>query len=196
MVLDDLKTKDIILASGSPRRKQLLDALGIKFRVVIPDIYENYPPELERENIALYLAVKKAESVNKEKDNRQIIIASDTIVCIDDSVLNKPAGREEAGQMLRRLSGKDHFVITAVCIASSKKKHSFYAETKVTFAELHDDDIDYYIDRYRPYDKAGSYGIQEWIGYIGIDRIEGSYFNVMGLPVQRLYAELKHFINE
>ena len=196
MFLDDLKTKDIILASGSPRRKQLLDALGIKFRIVIPDICENYPPELEREKIALYLAVRKAESVNNAEDDRQIIIASDTIVCIEDSVLNKPAGRKEAIQMLRSLSGKDHYVITAVCIASNVKKRSFYAETKVTFAELPDDDIEYYIDYYRPYDKAGSYGIQEWIGYIGIEKIEGSYFNVMGLPVQRLYAELKNFINE
>lgn len=196
MLLEDLKKKDIILASRSPRRKQLLESLGIDFRIEKPDDCEKYPPGLEREEIALYIAVKKAESVIPGKAAGQIIIASDTIVCIDDTILNKPADRTEAVQMLKRLSGKEHFVITAVCIADIFKTRSFYSETKVRFAELPDEEIEYYIDHYKPWDKAGAYGIQEWIGYIGIERIEGSYFNVMGLPVQKLYAGLKEFIKE
>lgn len=196
MLLEDLKKKDIILASRSPRRKHLLQSLGIDFSVEAPGTSENYPPGLERQEIALYIAVKKAESVTAGKDTGQIIIASDTIVCIGDRILNKPANRNEAMQMLRQLSGNDHYVITAVCIADSLKKRSFYSETKVRFTKLQDEEIEYYIDRCQPWDKAGAYGIQEWIGHIGIERIEGSYFNVMGLPVQRLYAELKEFIKE
>ncbi|MDZ7738417.1 MAG: Maf family nucleotide pyrophosphatase [Bacteroidales bacterium] len=196
MLLEELKNKDIILASGSPRRKQLLQSLGIDFRIEKPEVSENYPPGLEREEIALYIAVKKAEAVIRGKDAGQIIIASDTIVCIDDRVLNKPAGREDAVQMLKQLSGNEHFVITAVCLADSRKMRSFFSETKVRFAELLDQEIEYYIDRYQPWDKAGAYGIQEWIGYTGIEWIEGSYFNVMGLPVQKLYDELKKFIKE
>ncbi len=194
MLLEELKKKDIILASRSPRRKQLLQSLGLEFSIEKPEVSENYPPGLEREEIALYIAIKKAESVTRESG--QIIIASDTIVCIDGLILNKPADREEAVQMLRQLSGREHCVITAVCIADNKKKRSFYSETKVRFTELQDEEIEYYIDHWQPWDKAGAYGIQEWIGYIGIERIEGSYFNVMGLPVQRLYAELKKFIEE
>ncbi|MGM0529360.1 MAG: Maf family nucleotide pyrophosphatase [Bacteroidota bacterium] len=196
---DEIKGKDIILASRSPRRKQLLSALGISFRVVEPTLSENYPGELEREEIALYLAGRKAESIINKKaagGGNTIVIASDTIVCIDDTILNKPASRQEAIKMLKMLSGNCHDVITAVCIADFKREHKFYSETKVYFTKLQDEEIEYYVDSHKPYDKAGSYGIQEWIGYIGIERIEGSYFNVMGLPVQKLYTELKNFITE
>jgi septum formation protein len=199
MLKEELKDKDVILASRSPRRKELLSSLGIDFRIVEPDDCENYPSSLKREEIALYLAGRKAESViEKERDKllNSIVIASDTIVCLDNIVLNKPASRKEAIQMLKKLSGKDHEVITAVCLAGNSRQHSFYSKTKVYFANLQDDEIEFYVDNYKPYDKAGSYGIQEWIGYIGIEWIEGSYFNVMGLPVQKLYTELKKFIKE
>lgn len=197
MLKEELKDKDVILASHSPRRKELLSALGISFRIVDPAVCENYPVSLKREEIALYLAARKAESViNKEKGKGSdpLVIASDTIVCLDNVILNKPANRKEAIQMLKKLSGTWHNVITAVCITGKKGQQSFYSETKVYFTKLQDEEIEYYVDNFRPYDKAGSYGIQEWIGFIGIERIEGSYFNVMGLPVQKLYRELKKFL--
>jgi len=199
MLKEGLKDKDIILASRSPRRKELLSSLGITFRVVEPAVCEDYPPNLKREEIALYLAARKAESViqkESKKDEDFVIIASDTIVCLGDMILNKPASRQEAISMLQKLSGKKHQVITAVCIEGNAHSHSFYSETNVYFTKLQDDEIEYYVDNFKPYDKAGSYGIQEWIGFIGIEKIEGSYFNVMGLPVQKLYTELKNFIKE
>ncbi|MBN1388633.1 MAG: septum formation protein Maf [Bacteroidales bacterium] len=199
MLKEELKDKDVILASRSPRRKELLSSLGISFRIVEPEVCENYPASLEREEIALYLATRKAESVIKKEEGRDsdlIVIASDTIVCLDEIILNKPASRKEAIQMLKKLSGKGHEVITAVCLAGNSGQHSFYSKTKVYFANLQDDEIEFYVDNFKPYDKAGSYGIQEWIGCIGIEKIEGSYFNVMGLPVQKLYTELKNFIKE
>jgi len=199
MLKEVLKDKDIILASRSPRREELLSSLGIIFRIVEPDICEDYPANLKREEIALYLAGRKAESViqkEKKEDSDFLIIASDTIVCLDDMILNKPANRQEAIQMLQKLSGTKHQVITAVCIESPSRRQSFYSETNVYFTKLQDDEIEYYIDNFKPYDKAGSYGIQEWIGFIGIEKIEGSYFNVMGLPVQKLYTELKNFIKK
>lgn len=199
MLNDEIKGKDIILASRSPRRKELLSVLGISFRVVEPTLSEDYPGELKREEIALYLAGRKAESIiNKEgsKGDNTIVIASDTIVCMDDAILNKPESRQEAIEMLKMLSGNCHDVITAVCIADINRQDRFYSETKVYFTKLQDEEIEYYVDSHKPYDKAGSYGIQEWIGYIGIERIEGSYFNVMGLPVQKLYTKLKNFITK
>ena len=196
MFLEELKKKDIILASRSPRRKILLEALGIDFRIIVPDTGEDYPPGPAPGEVAIDLALRKARSVlNKLPDNRDIIvIASDTIVCLDDEILNKPEDRREAIEMLRKLSGRSHNVITGVSIASKEKELSFFSETKVNFTVLEVEEIEYYVDAFKPYDKAGSYGIQEWIGYVGIDNIEGSYFNVMGLPVQRLYGELKEFM--
>ncbi len=199
MLKEVLKDKDIILASRSPRRKELLSSLGIIFRVVEPDVCEDYPTNLKREEIALYLAGRKAESVIRKEENKDsdlLIIASDTIVCLDDMVLNKPVNRQEAIQMLQTLSGTRHQVITAVCIEGASQRHSFYSETNVYFTKLQDEEIEFYVDNFEPYDKAGSYGIQEWIGFIGIEKIEGSYFNVMGLPVQKLYSALKSFIKE
>ncbi len=198
MLTDQLEGRDIILASGSPRRKLLLNALGINFRTVKPNADEKYPSCLGKEQIALYLAGKKARTVLKQEHVRKdsIIIASDTIVCLEDEVLNKPANRDEAMAMLKKLSGRSHYVITAVCIATTRKMKDFFSETRVNFAILQDREIEYYVDTCKPFDKAGSYGIQEWIGYIGIESIEGSYFNVMGLPVQRLYTELKMFLDD
>jgi len=196
ILFEKIKLKDIVLASRSPRRKQLLSSLGIDFRIIEPVVSEDYPPDMEKEKIAVYLAEKKANYVlQREKEQKNlVVIASDTIVCIDDQILNKPADRAEAVDMIRSLSDKMHYVITGVFIASNDKRRSFYSETMVYFTKLQDEEIEYYVDHYKPYDKAGSYGIQEWIGYIGIERIEGSYFNVMGLPVQRLYSELKQLI--
>jgi len=196
MLREELKSIDIILASKSPRRRELLSGLGVPFRVVVPGISEDYPGHLQKEEIALYLAEKKAGSViNEEKVSGvdMLVIASDTIVCQGDDMLGKPAGRDEALNMLKKLSGKKHSVITAVCISDGGKMKSFCSETQVYFTDLRDEEMEYYVDNFKPFDKAGSYGIQEWIGYIGIERIEGSYFNVMGLPLQRLYKELKDF---
>jgi len=196
MLTGELQGRDIILASRSPRRRELLSGLGVTFRVVVPDIIEDYPEHLERGEIALHLAEKKAESVlNEEKDKiaEILVIASDTIVCQGDAMLGKPADRNEALGMLRQLSGKMHCVITAVCVSDLTRMKSFCSETQVYFTDLEDEEMEYYVDNYKPFDKAGSYGIQEWIGYIGIERIEGSYFNVMGLPTQRLYRELRNF---
>ena len=196
MLTEEIKGRDIILASRSPRRRELLSGLGISFRVVVPGISEDYPDRLEREEIALYLAERKAESVINEEKARGadlLVIASDTIVCQGNTMLGKPAGRDEALNMLKQLSGKMHSVITAVCISNGRKMKSFCSETQVYFTELQDEEMEYYVDNFKPFDKAGSYGIQEWIGYIGVERIEGSYFNVMGLPLQRLYKELKNF---
>jgi septum formation protein len=196
MLREEIKGRDIILASRSPRRRELLSGLGISFRVVVPGISEDYPDRLKREEIALYLAEKKAGSVINEEKARGtdlLVIASDTIVCQGDTMLGKPSGRDEALNTLRQLSGKMHSVITAVCISNGSRMKSFCSETQVYFTELQDEEMEYYVDNFRPFDKAGSYGIQEWIGYIGVERIEGSYFNVMGLPLQRLYKELKNF---
>ncbi len=184
---------EILLASASPRRQDLLRQLNIPFtKVKSPDVDETVPKSMYREQIAQHLAEKKAKSYENLEDN-QILITADTIVWIDDKVLGKPTDYADAFQMLRLLSGKEHSVITGVCLKTAENTHTFFSETLVRFSNLDDDEIRYYIERYKPYDKAGAYGIQEWIGKIGIDHIEGSFYNVMGLPVQRLYKELKKF---
>jgi septum formation protein len=193
MLQDQLSGYKIILASQSPRRQQLLSELGLKFEVVINDFDESYPPHLKREEIALFLANSKANQLKNILTNDEIIITADTIVWCDSELLGKPATREEAVSILKKISGRTHEVITGVCIISSVKKKSFYSLTEVTFDILSDDEIRFYVDNFEPFDKAGAYGIQEWIGFIGIKHIKGSYFNVMGLPVQQLYKELQEF---
>ncbi|MBN2778379.1 MAG: septum formation protein Maf [Bacteroidales bacterium] len=184
---------EILLATASPRRQELLAQTGIQFKIVkAPDIVEDYPNNLYRENIATFLAEKKAAAFQDLTKN-QILITADTIVWLNDIVLGKPTDYSDAFQMLKLLSGKSHYVITGVCIKSIEKTKTFYSETLVRFANLEDEEIRYYIEKYKPFDKAGAYGIQEWIGKIGIDYIEGSYYNVVGLPVQMLYRELKKF---
>jgi len=184
-----------ILASGSPRRRELLDGLELNYEVrLLPDIDESYPETLKGEAIPLEISRKKAEAYRPTMADDELIITADTIVSIDGKVLGKPATEVEACEMLRLLSGKSHEVITGVTLLTKERQHSFASTSKVTFANLTDEEIKHYVSRHRPLDKAGAYGIQEWIGYIGVTRIEGSYFNVMGLPVQRLYAELKAFI--
>lgn len=181
----------IILASNSPRRKELLGGLGLDYEVrTLPGIDESYPDTLQGEDIPVYISSKKASAYLDSLKNNELLITADTIVWLDGRVLGKPSDEEEACQMLRDLSGKTHQVITGVTLATTAFQKSFASVSQVTFASLTDEEIKYYVDHYHPMDKAGSYGVQEWIGFIGVERIEGSYFNVMGLPVQRLYREL------
>lgn len=194
MIKDELNKYRIILASSSPRRQQLLKQLGIEFDIVIRDYDETYPPHLAGGEIAVYLAGVKAASFRNRLSDNEIVITADTIVWCNNRNLGKPSDEDEARQMIRDLSGNTHEVITGVVILSLLKEKSFSVSTKVTFAVLSEEEINYYIEKFRPFDKAGAYGIQEWIGIAGCSRIEGCYFNVVGLPVQRLYEELKEFI--
>lgn len=191
-MMENLDKYKIILASNSPRRKELLSGLGINYEVkTLPGIEETYPDTLKDEEIPLYIAKEKADAYRDVMQPDELIITADTIVWLDGIVMGKPKDVEDARQMLRTLSGRTHQVITGVCLTTTAFQKSFSTVTDVTFAELSDTEIDYYIRTYKPMDKAGSYGIQEWIGFIGVQKISGSYFNVMGLPVQRLYTELK-----
>ena len=184
----------IILASNSPRRRELLRGLDIDFEVrVLPDIEENYPETLATPDIPVYIATEKAAAYKDLMTDRDLIITADTVVVLGDEVLGKPADLDDARRMLRELSGRTHQVITGVCLMTRQRQRSFAVTTDVTFKTLSDEEIDYYVKKYQPLDKAGAYGIQEWIGYIGVTSLNGSYFNVMGLPVQRIYCELLQF---
>ncbi len=182
----------IILASNSPRRRQLMEGLDIPFEVmVLPDIEESYPDDMPAKEIAEYIAREKAEPYKSVMEDNWLVITADTTVVVDDIVLGKPHDKTDARRMLHAISGRNHQVITGVCLTTKEGHRSFSVSTDVTFKQLSDEEIDYYIDNYKPFDKAGAYGIQEWIGYIGVTGLNGSYFNVMGLPVQRLSEELK-----
>jgi septum formation protein len=196
MLLKNLQNFHIILATQSPRRHQLMKGAGFNFDIIVPEgIEEIYPANMTVEKIPGYLAELKASYfVNKLKKN-DIVITADTIVILNNEVLGKPSGRDEAIVMLKSLRGTSHKVITGVCLSSVVSKITFSEESIVHFRFLTDDEIEFYVETYKPYDKAGSYGAQEWIGYVGIDWIEGSYFNVMGLPVQKVYEELEKFID-
>ena len=183
----------LILASASPRRHQLLCDAGFKFDIKIKHTEENWPPDLEVQKVPQYLACLKARAFDGELLPGELLITADTVVCLDAEILGKPEDREEAIGMLRKLSGRKHTVITGVCLTTVNRQRSFSAYTDVYFKSLTNEEICCYVDNYKPFDKAGAYGIQEWIGYIGIERIEGSFYNVMGLPVQQLYEALKHF---
>ncbi len=191
---DHLRNYHIFLASRSPRRHSLLSQAGIPFEVWLKEeVPENYPPELSPSEVAVFLAKLKAETYIHELGISDILITADTLVVLGQQILGKPAGRDEAIKMLNDLSGKPHEVITGVCLTSKDRESVFTSSTIVWFDHLEQAEIEEYVDEFNPYDKAGSYGIQEWIGYMGIHRIEGSYFNVMGLPIQRLYKELQSF---
>lgn len=195
--LERINQFEIILASASPRRRFLLGELGLKFESRgNHELDESYPDHLQSEAIPLYLAKLKARSYTSCLKEKTILITADTIVWLNHEVIGKPHDMEDAKEMLHKLSGKMHFVYTGICLTSLRKETSFTAETKVFFRNLTAAEIDYYVSRFNPVDKAGAYGIQEWIGYIGVERIEGSYFNVMGLPVQKLYNALIHFIEK
>ena len=189
--------KRIILASNSPRRRELLGGLGYTYEVrVLDGIDESYPATLQGSEVAAYISRVKADAYRSTMADDELIITADTIVCLDDKVLGKPADEAEAIAMLRSLSGRTHQVYTGVTIVTVEESSTFVSCSDVTFATLTDEEIEHYVTQYRPMDKAGAYGIQEWIGYIGVERIEGSYFNVMGLPVQRLYTELKKYLKK
>ena len=184
----------VVLASQSPRRRELLAGLGIPFEVrVIEDIDEHFPEQLPASETALYIAKRKAEAYRGQMTEDELIITADTVVIVGDEILGKPADEADALRMLRLLSGRTHQVTTGVCLMTTKMQRSFDVTTDVTFKTLTDEEIMYYVNRYKPFDKAGAYGIQEWIGYIGVTGLHGSYYNVMGLPVQRIYTELQAF---
>ena len=194
MVVDSFVNYRIILASQSPRRQQLLSELGLKFDIVIKDYNESYHEGLKGGQIARYIASEKAKTFKNGLSDNEIVITADTIVWCNNHVLGKPSHYDEAVSILKEISGNTHEVITGVTILSSTKEITFSESTKVTFEALSDDEIRYYVDKFKPYDKAGAYGIQEWIGITACSHIDGSYFNVVGLPVQRLYKELKNFV--
>ena len=189
--------KKIWLASNSPRRKELLAGLGVDFEVrVLPGIDESYPCGLTEGEIPLYISRAKADAYRHMLPDDTLLVTADTIVWLDGEVLEKPKDETDAQRMLRALSGKTHQVFTGVCLTTTERQSMFSCRSDVTFATLSDEEIDYYVTHYHPLDKAGAYGVQEWIGYVGVERIEGSYFNVMGLPVQRLYKALKEDFEE
>lgn len=186
----------IILASKSPRRQELLRNLGVDFEIRTKDTEEGFPEDMLPEEIPVFLSKKKAAAMIETLQPNEILITADTIVCIENEILNKPQNRNEAIVMIEKLNGRSHFVYTGVCIASANGEVAFSDKSKVVFSKLNREEIEYYVDAYKPFDKAGAYGIQEWIGYAGIEKIEGSFYTVMGLPTQKLYVELKKFIEQ
>lgn len=195
MLTDKLKDFQVILASASPRRKLLMDEMGFEFDVKAKKIQEIYPGSYSPVEVAKHLCELKASAFNSDElMPNKLIITADTIVAVDDEIIGKPISRNNAIEILTKLSNREHEVITGVCLRTSSKMQSFATSTKVFFKELSESEINYYIDNYLPYDKAGAYGIQEWIGHVAIEKIEGSYYNVMGLPTHRLYEELLMFV--
>jgi len=194
MLLSKLKNKKIILGSASPRRQELLKSLGIDFEIRVSDLKEKYPKNLKEKEISEFLATQKSEHLSKMLKGEEILITADTIVVKGDRVLNKPKDKLEAKEMLEYLSGDEHLVITSVCLRDQQNQVVFSSVTKVFFKSLSAAEIDFYVKEYKPFDKAGAYGIQEWIGLVGIEKIEGSYFNVVGLPIAKLYQNLIQFV--
>lgn len=192
-MLHNLKDKNIILASKSPRRQALLKGLDIEFEIRTKEVEEIYPDHLLNEKVPAYLAELKSSAFEGELNDNDVLITSDTVVILDDQILEKPGSREEAIEMIEQLAGKTHTVVTGVCIRSNTKKDTFSNQTKVTFSPMTKEEIEYYIDTCQPYDKAGSYGCQEWLGYVAIEKMEGSFYSVMGLPLHQVYQALKAF---
>jgi septum formation protein len=193
MLAEKFKEKKIILASGSPRRQELFKELNVDFTIEVKEIDEVYPSTLKAAEITNYLALQKAKAFEKNLNENDIVITSDTIVWLNNKALEKPKSKEQAIEMLQELSNVTHKVITSVCLKSKYKEKIFFDTTMVSFKKLSLDEIHFYVEKYKPFDKAGAYGIQEWIGFIGVTKLEGSYFNVMGLPVHKLYEELLKF---
>ena len=193
-MLSNLKKYHIILASKSPRRQELLRGMGVDFEILTKETPENYPADLLLDEVPKYLSLQKSLAFNDDElPADYLLITSDTVVICEGEILGKPKNREDATRMLQLLSGKTHHVVTGVTVRSAKKTESFAVCSNVTFAQLDDEEIDYYIEHCKPFDKAGAYGIQEWIGYVGISGLEGSFYNVMGLPTRKLYQCLKDF---
>ena len=189
--MHSIKNYKLILASASPRRQQLMKNAGFTFEVRLKNVEEKYPQEIYLEKVPEYLSKVKASAFREELKADEVLITADTVVCIHDRILGKPADRKEAISMLRELSGNRHLVVTGVSVTTRTEQLSFSSRTDVFFKHLSNEEIIFYVDTYKPFDKAGAYGIQEWIGYIGIERIEGSFYNVMGLPIQKLYETLR-----
>ena len=197
MLLEKLTNIKLILASNSPRRQSLMAEAGLEYELSVPaENEEEFPEDLYSGDVPAYLAKRKAESFEGQIEKNEIVITADTLVILDERVLGKPGNYKEAFEMLSALSGCKHKVITGVCIKSRKKEVVFSDSTDVWFKKLSEKEIHYYIEEFKPYDKAGAYGIQEWIGYIGVERIEGSFFNVMGLPIHMVYSKLEKFIGD
>lgn len=192
-MLENLEKYNILLASKSPRRRELLSELRIPFTVISIGINESYPADMPPEDVPVYLSRKKADAYRRLLQDDELVITSDTVVVLEGRILEKPKSIEEAGRMLKDLSGRTHKVVTGVTIMTSARTSTFDCVTAVTFSELSSDEIEYYVRNFRPLDKAGAYGIQEWIGCVAVSKIEGSFYNVMGLPVHRLYRELQTF---
>ena len=190
-MLSNFKYK-IILASGSPRRQKFLKDLDLDFEIRLKDTEEIYPKELKAQEITNFLAELKANAFENELNKNELLITSDTIVWLNNKALGKPENENDAFEMLKEMSGKTHQVFTSVCFKTSEKTTTIFDETKVTFTDLSNQEINYYIQKYKPFDKAGAYGIQEWIGLVAISKIEGSYTNVVGLPTEKVYAFLKN----
>ena len=193
-MLSNLNKYHIILASKSPRRQELLRGMGVEFSIMTKETDESFPLEMPLDEVPKYLSMQKSLAfADEEMPADYLLITSDTVVVCEGEILGKPKDREDAARMLQLLSGKTHHVVTGVTVRSAEKTESFAVRSNVTFAQLDDEEIDYYIEHCKPYDKAGAYGIQEWIGYVGISGLEGSFYNVMGLPTRRLYQTLKSF---
>ena len=193
-MLENIADYNLILASNSPRRNELMNDLGLKYSVkTLKDVDESFPEILEGADVALFIAAKKADAFRNYMKPNDLVITADTIVCKNNQVFGKPLDKDDAVCMLKTLSGSSHWVYTGVCLTSCKHQQSFTAATEVFFSNLTEEEILWYVDHYKPYDKAGAYGVQEWIGFVGVERISGSYFNVMGLPVHQLYTNLKQF---
>ncbi|MCF8380634.1 MAG: Maf family nucleotide pyrophosphatase [Bacteroidales bacterium] len=195
-MLEKIKEYSIILATQSPRRHYLMKEAGFKFRITnLHSIEEDFPEGLNKFEIPVFLAELKSKAYSKPLKNNEILITADTIVWLEGKVIGKPIDRDDAMKILQKLSGNMHEVITGVCIRTSTKNICFHAHSEVWFSKISNEELNYYIDNFQPFDKAGAYGIQDWIGFIGIEQIKGSYFNVMGLPIQKLYHELEKFIS-
>lgn len=193
-MLENLNKYEIVLASNSPRRKELLQRMGVNFKVrTLFGIDESYPDSLRGEDIVCYISRNKAKAYQSSMAPNELLITADTIVYVDGEVMGKPKNAEQAKEMLHKLSGKTHQVITGVAIVTAKRTENFGVTSQVKFTNITDEEINFYVDNYLPFDKAGAYGIQEWIGIVAVEEIKGSYFNVVGLPVQRLYQKLKTF---
>lgn len=193
-MLEILNKYEIVLASNSPRRKELLQRMGVNFKVrTLFGIDESYPDSLRGEDIVCYISRNKAKAYQSSMAPNELLITADTIVYVDGEVMGKPKNAEQAKEMLHKLSGKTHQVITGVTIVTAKRTENFGVTSQVKFTNITDEEINFYVDNYLPFDKAGAYGIQEWIGIVAVEEIKGSYFNVVGLPVQRLYQKLKTF---
>lgn len=193
-MLDNLKKYIVVLASKSPRRQELLKGIGVDFAVLTKEVDETYPSRLPLIDVAPFLSLKKAKAFEEvELPDNYMVIAADTVVIVENEILGKPRDRDDAVRMMNLLSGKVHKVVTGVTVYTKEKTKTISVTSKVTFETLDNQEVDYYIDNYKPYDKAGAYGVQEWIGYCGVSNVDGSYFNVMGLPTQKLYKILKEF---